>query len=68
MPLECRIINGDQAVILSRTTAIEALVAMRKCEARGDYARLFADDASFIRTAMCELEKAASDKAKNSTG
>lgn len=55
---DCRIIKGDKAVIISRSTAVEALAAMVIVKGLGQYDGLMADDASFIQAEMRELEKA----------
>jgi len=57
---DCRIIGGDKAVIISRSTAREALAAMKKLKLIGAYKRLLADDASFVAATFRELEKAVS--------
>jgi hypothetical protein len=55
---DCRAIEGDVGVIISRDTAEAALSAMRKLVELGEYKNLMADDASFIRANMKELEDA----------
>lgn len=58
-PKDCRKIDGDVAVIISRDTAIAALTAMQAYYTRERTAHMFADDASFLRANFAELERAA---------
>lgn len=55
---DCRLVRGDQAVLIGKLTAHQALTAMQKQDAAGAYERLYADDRSFAYTAMDELKKA----------
>lgn len=57
-PKDCTVIEGDEKVVISKTTADSALDAMKECARNGKYRELLADDASFIRAAMAELAKA----------
>lgn len=58
-PKDCREIGGhNPSVIISADTAYEALKAIRAQAAAGAYKHLYADDASFLRAAIRELEKA----------
>lgn len=57
-PKDCRVIQGDQGVIISRSTAEFALFAMEKREKAGEYRDHFADDKSFIYAGMEELRRA----------
>jgi len=57
-PKDCRVIQGDDAVIISRNTAIEALHAMKKLADDSAYKMRYTDDASFVRDSFRELEKA----------
>ena len=57
-PKDCRVIVGDRAVIISVSTAEYALAAIRDKAERGDYKMMMADDASFVRAGLRELEKA----------
>lgn len=58
---DCREIVGDKAVLISWTTAEEALRAMEHQASAGAYKELYADDASFVRAAIAELQKAVDD-------
>ncbi len=62
IPHDCRVIGGSTPVIISQDTAISALRAMEKQAEAGAYKNLMADDASFVRASMRELERAANAK------
>lgn len=67
IPKDCRVIAGDLPVIISRDTAIWALEAVRAHYTAERKSRLFADDRSFLRAAVMELEKAAAAKTSEET-
>jgi len=55
---DCRVIVGDRPATISRATAEFALQAMREKAAGGYWKDAMADDASFVRAALAELEAA----------
>lgn len=59
-PINCICIDGDQPVIISASTAAEALVAMNQVKRSGGYKDIMADRASFVKASFKELELAAS--------
>ena len=61
-PKDCRVIVGDKSVIISVATAEYSLIAIREKAKRGDYKMLFADEASFVRASLAELEKAVKEE------
>ena len=59
-PKDCRAIDGDKAVVISRTTAVEALRLLKAEAVRtSNWQGLFADDRSFMLASLRELEQAA---------
>lgn len=58
-PINCACIDGDQLVIISKSTAVTALAAMNDARYAGKYIGLMADDASFVKASFKELELAA---------
>ena len=62
-PKDCRKIKGDRAVIISRTTAVDALELMRnEAGITDNWNNLYADDRSFKLASLRELEEAAKDE------
>jgi hypothetical protein len=55
---DCRVIQGDVGVIISRDSAMEALRVLKRAWERGDYLQIFADDRSFVGAAVHELQNA----------
>jgi predicted ABC-class ATPase len=55
---DCRKIQGDIPVVISRDTAVWALEAMHAHYTKERVERLFADDRSFLSAAFAELKAA----------